>query len=286
MTSLNLALDLHKEVEEKFTKFLNESSSDADAEAFLKKARDFEKKLREIKSNAVDGVQKTITLTELGEHPYNLPEIVELLQEEPFQYPEKTNVTLDNDRYFQQLKKLWEESDLVEIRNYLVMKLMLEIDYFVEPTESVNELQSICFDRIKSNTLFHPAITALYIEENYDTFKNEIHETAEIAEKIRAEVTLQITNIDWMDDKTKEEANEKMRRMVTHIGFYRKELTNSSLVDKIYEELQVSDQFFLHNWRSYIHFKKAKKKCKFFGEGCSGFLVACTESMTRSVHRI
>ena len=239
------------------TKFINESSSDADADAFWRKAKDFEKKLKNIKSN-YGGTRKMIPLKKLGEHPYNLPEIVKLLQEEPFQCQEETLVTLQDDMYFQRLKKLWEESDLVEIRNYLVVELMYQIHQFLEQTES-EPLES-CFEEVKSDDIFKPAMAALYIHENLNILKREIHETAEIEEKIRGEVTLQITNIDWMDDETKEEANEKMRRMATYIGFLNKELTNPSFVDEIYDKLQIAGQGFLQNWQGFIHFRlKAEK---------------------------
>jgi len=88
------------------------------------------------------------------------------------------------------------------------------------------------------------AVGSLYVNQ---FFKKEAKSAAlEMVKQIRKQFMTILSELDWMDDATKESAKEKARAMVEHIGFP-SELTDMEKLTDLYKGLQLSDDSYMEN---------------------------------------
>lgn len=80
------------------------------------------------------------------------------------------------------------------------------------------------------------AVSALYAREFFD--KNSKKVALEMVDDIKVEFAASLANLEWMDPKTREEANKKLKAMETLIG-YPEELENDAFLDNYYKDLEV-----------------------------------------------
>ncbi|XP_023345566.1 neprilysin-2 [Eurytemora carolleeae] len=88
------------------------------------------------------------------------------------------------------------------------------------------------------------AVGSLYVNKY---FKEDAKASAvEMVKLIREEFMQMLSEVDWMDDSTKDRAKEKARAMVEHIG-YPSELLDMSKLTDLYAGLELSPDAYLQN---------------------------------------
>lgn len=88
------------------------------------------------------------------------------------------------------------------------------------------------------------AVGSLYVNKYFK--ENAKAAAIDMVKGIREEFTKILREIDWMDDETKDRAEEKAKSMVEHIG-YPPELLDMSKLTDLYANLELGDDTYLQN---------------------------------------
>lgn len=88
------------------------------------------------------------------------------------------------------------------------------------------------------------AVSALYVREFFN--KNSRKVALEMVDDISSEFASNLNTLDWMDSKTREEANKKLKAMETLIG-YPEELENDAFLAEYYKDLEVIENQYLES---------------------------------------
>lgn len=93
---------------------------------------------------------------------------------------------------------------------------------------------------------------ALYVRHYFD---NNVRDRAvKMVEDIRGAFIEMLHDVPWMDDETKQKAISKAQALTTHIG-YPDELTNDTLIEELYKDLEITQDEYLMNAIRLNHFK-------------------------------
>lgn len=98
---------------------------------------------------------------------------------------------------------------------------------------------SLCIHRLA------PAVGALYVRKFFNDNKAKSHAVS-IVENIRDSFNKMLTEVTWMDDRTKKEAIAKANSLVTHIA-YPNELINNTKLEEYYKTLELNEDEYLLN---------------------------------------
>ncbi|XP_014221470.1 neprilysin-2-like [Trichogramma pretiosum] len=96
------------------------------------------------------------------------------------------------------------------------------------------DFPSQCLNEIMQ--LFPIAIGSMYIRRNFN--KQMISNVSDMIEHLRRLIGMSLQAVDWMDDKTRTAALEKLSSMNFSIG-YVEELMNDVLIENYYKDLQI-----------------------------------------------
>lgn len=140
-------------------------------------------------------------------------------------------INLSNPTFFSMLNDLYTDSNLQLWKDYYKVKFLISVKDYLS-----TELENICFEfydkvlngtqqikplwkRVLSNTesQLGQLIGQCFVKEHFsDKAKND---ACEMIIYLKNELCDSITNLDWMDDKTKIKALEKLKNMKVKIGY-------------------------------------------------------------------
>lgn len=104
------------------------------------------------------------------------------------------------------------------------------------------------------------ASSALYVR-NYFNEKSK-HDALELVTNIRQEFRTTLKTTDWMDEKTRIAAIEKLMKMTNFIGYPDELNDNKKLID-YYEDLEINNEEFFKSILKLNRFKAKKEFSKF-----------------------
>lgn len=138
-------------------------------------------------------------------------------------------------------------------------------------------LNSFCTFRLS------PAVGALYVRKYFNDNERRSH-AVEIVEDIRSSFVEMLHGLDWMDEKTKNSAINKAKKLVAHIG-YPKELTNNTILEEFYSSLEMKDDEYLMNALRLSKFKSEYALRELYEPvNKNSWLVHATPAMTNAFY--
>ncbi|CAM1327378.1 Uncharacterised protein PB.8426, partial [Pycnogonum litorale] len=141
-----------------------------------------------------------------------------------------TEVIVQSKRYLKDISNIISSSDTETVNNYMIWKLVAHYSKFLSKNfRNVHNTyhQKLsgathpkkrwhqCIDEV--NEYFGFAISALYIDKYYSSSAKDDMES--ILKNVIQTVSRQISNLRWMDGKTKERAQNKVQEISTMIAF-------------------------------------------------------------------
>merc|ERR1712158_68687 len=159
-------------------------------------------------------------------------------------------VILDEPGYMRNLTEILKRTPKRTIANYMFFRAASSsLGFFTEAARKVQEDYSQELTGTTSKTprwkqcvgtasgIFSSVVGHLYVKKH---FKEEAKRAMdEMVRDIRAEMDVILKEIQWMDDKTRVRAREKLRTMKEYIG-YPDELLQVHLLEEVYKDLEVS----------------------------------------------
>jgi len=159
-------------------------------------------------------------------------------------------VILDEPGYLRNLTEILKRTPKRTIANYMFFRAASSsLGFFTKAARKVQEDYSQELTGTTSTTprwkqcvgtasgIFSSVVGHLYVKKH---FKEEAKRAMdEMVRDIRGEMDVILKNIQWMDDKTRVRAREKLRTMREYIG-YPDELLQVHLLEEVYKDLEVS----------------------------------------------
>merc|ERR1712158_279619 len=159
-------------------------------------------------------------------------------------------VILDEPGFLKNLTEILKRTPKRTIANYMFFRAASSsLGFFTEAARKVQEDYSQELTGTTSKTprwkqcvgtasgIFSSVVGHLYVKKH---FKEEAKRAMdEMVRDIRAEMDVILKTIQWMDDKTRVRAREKLRTMKEYIG-YPDELLQVHLLEEVYKDLEVS----------------------------------------------
>merc|ERR1719150_456641 len=166
-------------------------------------------------------------------------------------------VILDEPGYLRNLTEILKRTPKRTIANYMFFRAASSsLGFFTKAARKVQEDYSKELTGTTSTTprwkqcvgtasgIFSSVIGHLYVKKH---FKEEAKRAMdEMVRDIRAEMDVILKSIQWMDDKTRVRAREKLRTMREYIG-YPEELLQVHLLEEVYKDLEVSPEKHFEN---------------------------------------
>merc|ERR1711990_654266 len=166
-------------------------------------------------------------------------------------------VILDEPGYLKNLTEILKRTPKRTIANYMFFRAASSsLGFFTKAARNVQEDYSKELTGTTSTTprwkqcvgtasgIFSSVVGHLYVKKH---FKEEAKRAMdEMVRDIRAEMDVILKSIQWMDDKTRVRAREKLRTMREYIG-YPEELLQVHLLEEVYKDLEVSPEKHFEN---------------------------------------
>merc|ERR1740123_2445462 len=181
-------------------------------------------------------------------------------------------VILDEPGYLKNLTEILKRTPKKTIANYMFFRAASSsLGFFTEAARKVQEDYSQELTGTTSKTprwkqcvgtasgIFSSVVGHLYVKKH---FKEEAKRSMDaMVRDIRAEMDVILKEIQWMDDKTRVRAREKLRTMREYIG-YPDELLQVHLLEEVYKDLEISP---LKHFENSIQFPAGILQGNFFG---------------------
>ena len=146
--------------------------------------------------------------------------------------------------------------------NYIFYKIVMEFwPYFTYPSSSSSVPRwKTCVGQFQLEDSLNIALNAMYVK----AFLTPAVKTAaeDIVKNLMANFKKMLIEEDWMDPKTRAEAEKKMDKMIANVA-YPKELLDDELITQYYSDLKMKkNDSFLLKYISLANFMKRKKAAK------------------------
>lgn len=167
-------------------------------------------------------------------------------------------ITVSVPTFFEQLANLLEETPNRTIANYLIWRVTVYSTYFMSSRLRKRNLEY--FTAISGKTEEEPrwkecvdlttsglsiSVGALYVKKHFEESSKAA--ALEIVDGIRDEFEKILHTVEWMDEKTRKSALEKLNKMATYIG-YPDEIKNNTLLEEYYDGLEIDPEHYLESY--------------------------------------
>uniref|UniRef100_A0A1B6EU82 Peptidase M13 C-terminal domain-containing protein n=1 Tax=Cuerna arida TaxID=1464854 RepID=A0A1B6EU82_9HEMI len=145
-------------------------------------------------------------------------------------------VVVNSPNYLEALNSMLSKTSTRTLANYMIW-MNLDIMYSFSANK---RRRDSCFSLIEHKLLF--ALQAMYLHSYYYDNIGDAKLVKQMFEKIKRQAMSTISKADWMDSRVKKEAEAKVEAIDLYLGFS-EELSDIKLVDKRFENLQVTNNF-------------------------------------------
>merc|ERR1719509_368082 len=199
-----------------------------------------------------------------------------ILTEDLIQVEDTERVILDEPGYLKNLTVLLPKTPPRTVANYMFWRAArASLGYFTEAARKIQLEFSKNITGTKSETprwrqctgaasgSFASPVGNMYVTKHFN--EDAKHTMNEMVADIRTEMEKILSKIDWMDDKTRERAQDKLRTMKEYIG-YPEEILQENLLEELYEDLVVHPKDHFNNgirmskWGTNYAWKKLREK--------------------------
>lgn len=200
------------------------------------------------------------------EYPYvNWVDYINALLPDSVSVNESEIITVSVPSFFAKLADLLEQTPNRTIANYLIWRVTVYSTYFMSSKLRKRNLEY--FTAISGKTEDDPrwkecvdlttgglpiSIGALYVKKYFEESSKQA--ALDIVNGIRDEFEIILRSVEWMDEKTRKSALEKLSKMATYIG-YPDEIKNTTLLEEYYDGLEIDPENYLNSYLKLNVFK-------------------------------
>lgn len=167
-------------------------------------------------------------------------------------------ITVSVPSFFGKLAYLLDETPNRTIANYLMWRVTVYSTYFMSSQLRKRNLEYFtaisgkteeearwkeCVDLTTSGLAI--SIGALYVKKHFEESSKDA--ALEIVNGIRDEFEIILHTVDWMDEKTRQAALEKLQKMATYIG-YPDEIKNNTILEEYYDGLEIDPERYYESY--------------------------------------
>ncbi|KAK3743423.1 hypothetical protein QZH41_011541, partial [Actinostola sp. cb2023] len=187
-----------------------------------------------------------------GDHVFDWKRYISLLyQDLPKQPPFEDSeiIYIGQVKFFKQLMVLIANTDRRLLANYILTKVIYDYGGSLSPNyrapylefysvayglKAFSKLWQRCVRSTSENLMF--PVTALFVKENLP--EKDLQKAESLVNRLTEAYLYHMDQVQWMDDKTRRAAKEKIKAMLPHVG-YPREIRNTTVLDEIYSDVSI-----------------------------------------------
>jgi len=144
--------------------------------------------------------------------------------------------------YLQGLSSLLEELEPAQLNNYLIWRLV--VSFYPSKYSEEHRRKETCLKQTED--VFGPVITAIYVRHKTVEWSRQVVEEVDMmVDTMKDAFSVNMDKMDWMSNKSRRAAKEKLSGMMDLIG-YPEQVLNSTWLNQRYEEVEVTSDYLMN----------------------------------------